>query len=154
GSEAGREALQRLERIFGRLEAVWRPVSGREDRAIVRRRLFGPLRDTAAAERTCQAYGHLYATAAHGVFPADCNGAASRPPRRGAAPPPPGVSARPEEWASLERFQGPRGLLRLVAAAVPALWDRRDPAPLIQPGTLPLDAPRLREGLLDYLPLG
>src|SRR5207248_3219744 len=53
-----------------------------------------------------------------------------------------------------ERFQRTRGVLRLMAAAIHALWVRGDRSLLIQPGSLPLDTPRVRDEILRYLPEG
>jgi len=43
GGQRGREALDRLRNVVGRLEASWRPASAEESFEIVRRRLFEPL---------------------------------------------------------------------------------------------------------------
>ena len=40
GDEQGRDALRRLEKIFGRVQSAWTPASGIETFEIVRRRLF------------------------------------------------------------------------------------------------------------------
>jgi predicted AAA+ superfamily ATPase len=44
-------ALRALEKTFGRVQALWKPVATEEAFEIVRRRLFEPLRDTAGARR-------------------------------------------------------------------------------------------------------
>jgi hypothetical protein len=43
GGARGREALLRLEKVFGRVQSPWLPASGNETYEIVRRRLFQPL---------------------------------------------------------------------------------------------------------------
>src|SRR5437867_3170154 len=58
GGQRGREALERLRNVIGRVESSWRPASAEEGFEIVRRRLFEPLaekshfvaRDTVARE--------------------------------------------------------------------------------------------------------
>src|ERR1017187_6585200 len=47
GGQRGREALDRLRNVVGRVEASWRPASAEEGFEIVRRRLFEPLADQA-----------------------------------------------------------------------------------------------------------
>jgi hypothetical protein len=44
-----------------------------------------------------------------------------------------------ENWSALERFQRTRGVLRIMAAVVHALWARGDQATLILPASVPLD---------------
>src|ERR1039457_6848546 len=43
GGQRGREALDRLRNVVGRVESSWRPASAEEGFEIVRRRLFEPL---------------------------------------------------------------------------------------------------------------
>ncbi|KKG96811.1 Swt1 family HEPN domain-containing protein, partial [Methanosarcina mazei] len=45
GGQRGREALERLRNVVGRLESSWRPASAEEGFEIVRRRLFEPITD-------------------------------------------------------------------------------------------------------------
>ena len=45
GGQRGREALDRLRNVVGRVESSWRPASAEEGFEIVRRRLFEPLAD-------------------------------------------------------------------------------------------------------------
>ena len=47
GGQRGREALDRLRNVVGRVESSWRPASAEEGFEIVRRRLFEPLTDPA-----------------------------------------------------------------------------------------------------------
>ena len=61
GGQAGREALARLEHTFGRLEAVWKPVGASEGFEIVRRRLFGTIKDEAARDTACREFSRMYA---------------------------------------------------------------------------------------------
>src|SRR5579883_3453273 len=154
GTQAGELALERLEHVFGRVEAVWKPVGALEGFEIVRRRLFTPVKDEAAKEQACLAYSGLY-SGDSADFPRQCGEAQYLERLRTAYPIHPEVFDRLyEDWATLERFQRTRGVLRLMAAAIHALWVRGDRSLLIQPGTLPLDAPRVRDEILQYLPEG
>ena len=62
GDEQGRDALQRLEKIFGRVQSAWTPASGTETFEIVRRRLFQPLDEAGEKVRdeTIRAFRKLY----------------------------------------------------------------------------------------------
>ena len=51
GSQRGVAALRALEKIFGRVQALWKPVATEEAFEIVRRRLFEPVRDAQSARR-------------------------------------------------------------------------------------------------------
>jgi len=154
GGEAGAAALARLENTFGRLEAIWKPVGATEGFEIVRRRLFTTVQDAASRDEVCEAFRRLY-DANPADFPQECREGAYRDRLRAAYPIHPELFDRLyEDWSSLERFQRTRGVLRLMAAVIHELWMRDDRSLLILPGSLPLDAPRVRDELLRYLPEG
>jgi len=56
------------------------------------------------------------------------------------------------DWSTLERFQRTRGVLRLMSTVIHALWVAGDSSPLIMPGSVPLNAPRVASELTNYLP--
>jgi predicted AAA+ superfamily ATPase len=62
GGARGRETLERLEKLFGRLQSSWRPAQGAETYAIVRRRLFQELDEKGerARDKTIEAYRKVY----------------------------------------------------------------------------------------------
>jgi predicted AAA+ superfamily ATPase len=51
-----------------------------------------------------------------------------------------------EDWSSLERFQRTRGVLRLMAQVIHALWAHADQSPLILPGSAEPIVPALPGG--------
>src|SRR5438093_13621246 len=55
------------------------------------------------------------------------------------------------DWSSLDKFQRTRGVLRLMAAVIHALWERQSPALLILPATVPIYEPSVQSGLTQYL---
>ncbi len=70
GGERGREALDRLRNVVGRVESSWRPASAEEGFEIVRRRLFEPLPDPAQfkdRDVVARAFADLYRTQQPGV---------------------------------------------------------------------------------------
>src|SRR5882672_11754553 len=54
GSQRGVAALRALEKTFGRIQALWKPVATEEAFEIVRRRLFEPVRDEKARAAVCR----------------------------------------------------------------------------------------------------
>src|SRR2546425_1102577 len=77
GGQRGREALDRLRNVVGRVESSWRPASAEEGFEIVRRRLFEPLSDPAQfkdRDVVARAFADLY-RAQHDEFPPECRDA-------------------------------------------------------------------------------
>ncbi len=154
GGDAGRETLARIEHTFGRMEAIWKPVAAEEGFEVVRRRLFLPLDDEPARDGVCRAFSALYRENAHD-FPAECREARYAERLQACYPIHPEVFERLyNDWATLERFQRTRGVLRLLAAVIHDLWARNDAGLLILPGSVGLDAPSVRDELTRYLPEG
>lgn len=121
---------------------------------IVRRRLFTPVNDEAARDDVCQAFIRLYDENPTD-FPRECREGTYLDRLRAAYPIHPELFDRLyEDWSSLERFQRTRGVLRLMAAVIHDLWMRDDRSLLILPGSITLDAPRVRNELMRYLPEG
>lgn len=154
GGDAGKAAMDRIEATVGRIESIWRPVAAQEGFEIVRRRLFLPVADEATRDAACRAFSRMYTDQASD-FPPEARDGTYLERLRAAYPIHPEVFDRLyEDWSTLERFQRTRGVLRLMAAAVYELWRRQDSALMILPGSLPLDAPRVREELTRYLDEG
>ena len=151
GGEAGQAALERIQHTIGRLEGIWRPVDADEGFEIVRRRLFSPVRDQTAHDAVCRAFTQLY-DENPSDFPVECRDAPYLDRLRRAYPIHPELFDRLyDDWSPLENFQKTRGVLRLMAAVIHHLWINEDRAPLILPGSIPLESPRVREELLRYL---
>jgi hypothetical protein len=77
GGQRGREALDRLRNVVGRVESSWRPASAEEGFEIVRRRLFEPMADPAQfkdRDVVARAFADLYRTQ-HQEFPPECRDA-------------------------------------------------------------------------------
>src|SRR5205807_3859181 len=60
GSSRGVAALKGLEKTFGRVQALWKPVATEEAFEIVRRRLFEPIKDLKARDAVCRAFADAY----------------------------------------------------------------------------------------------
>ena len=153
GDQQGRDALRRLEKIFGRVQSAWMPASGIETFEIVRRRLFQPLDEAAdkARDATIRAFRKLYRDN-RADFPAHVREAAYAEEMRRAWPIHPEVLRRfSGDWSVLEKFQRTRGILKIMASVVYALWSGESNAPLISPALLPFRDTKSRTALLEPL---
>ena len=154
GGVRGRDALDRLSHVVGRVGTVWHPATSEEAFEIVRRRLFEPLQgDDAFKARnlTARTFAELYRRA-QGDFPQECRDADYEKRIRAAYPVHPEIFDRLyADWSSLAKFQRTRGVLRLMASVVHGLWESGDKNPLVLPSTIPVDDSRVQPELTRYL---
>ena len=154
GGQRGREALDRLRNVVGRLEASWRPASAEEGFEIVRRRLFEPLADAEAFKKrdvVARAFSDLYRTQ-QADLPPECRSADYEKRIKAAYPVHPEIFDRLyTDWSTLVKFQRTRGVLRLMAAVIHSLYEKGDKNPLILPAGLCVDDPRVQFELTRYL---
>ena len=154
GGQRGREALDRLRNVVGRVESSWRPASAEEGFEIVRRRLFEPLADPAHfkdRDVVARAFADLYQTQ-HQEFPPECRDADYEKRIKAAYPIHPEIFDRLyTDWSTLVKFQRTRGVLRLMAAVIHSLWEKGDKNPLILPANVSIDDPRVQFELTRYL---
>ena len=154
GGARGREALDRLRNVIGRIESSWRPASAEEGFEIVRRRLFEPFADPAQfkdRDVVARAFAELYRTQ-HQEFPPECRDADYEKRVKAAYPIHPEVFDRLySDWSTLVKFQRTRGVLRLMAAVIHSLWEKGDRNPLILPANIAIDDPRVQFELTRYL---
>ena len=155
GGQRGREALDRLRNVVGRVESSWRPASAEEGFEIVRRRLFEPFSEPAQfkdRDVVARAFADLY-RAQHQEFPPECRDAGYEQRIAAAYPIHPEVFDRLyADWSTLVTFQRTRGVLRLMASVIHSLWAAGDRGPLILPANLSIDDPRVQSELTRYLP--
>ena len=154
GGQRGRDALQRLRNVIGRVEAPWRPASAEESFGIVRRRLFQTFVDAAqftARDVVARGFSDLY-RAQQQEFPAECREADYEKRIKDAYPIHPEVFDRLyTDWSALAKFQRTRGVLRLMAAVIHHQWESGDRSPLILPGSIALEDTRIQSELTRYL---
>lgn len=154
GGQRGREALERLRNVVGRVEASWRPASAEEGFEIVRRRLFEPMTDpTQFKDRDVVARAFADNYRAHKAeFPPECADSDYEKRIKAAYPIHPEVFDRLyTDWSTLVKFQRTRGVLRLMAAVIHSLWEKGDRNPLIMPANISIDDPRVQFELTRYL---
>ena len=155
GGHRGREALDRLRNVVGRIDSSWRPASAEESFEIVRRRLFEPFTDPAQfrdRDVVARAFAEFYRTQ-HQEFPPECRDADYEKRIKAAYPIHPEIFDRLyTDWSTLVKFQRTRGVLRLMAAVIHSLWEKDDRNPLILPANIAIDDPRVQFELTRYLP--
>jgi len=154
GSQRGVGALRALEKTFGRIQALWKPVATEEAFEIVRRRLFEPVRDPTARDAVCRAFADAY-VAEGAKLPAETQEARFYDRLTQAYPIHPEVFDRLyEDWTTIEGFQRTRGVLKLMAKVIYRLWKDDNKDLMILPGSLPLYDGSTRNELVYYLPAG
>lgn len=152
GGEAGQKALEAIEHTFGRMESIWKPVNANEGFEVVRRRLFLDCKNPAAREAVCDAFSQMYRENSED-FPLESKEVAYHDRLVSCYPIHPEVFDRLYgDWATLERFQRTRGVLRLMAAVIHELWMANDEGAMIMPGSITLDMPQVRDELVRHLP--
>jgi predicted AAA+ superfamily ATPase len=154
GGLRGREALDRLRNVVGRIESSWRPASAEEGFEIVRRRLFEPMADPVQFKNrdvVARTFADFYRTQ-QAEFPPECRDAEYEKRIKAAYPIHPEIFDRLyNDWSTLVKFQRTRGVLRLMAAVIHSLWEKGDKNPLILPANISIDDPRVQFELTRYL---
>lgn len=138
GSQRGVAALRALEKTFGRVQALWKPVATEEAFEIVRRRLFEPVRDEKVREGVCRAFADAY-VAEGAKLPTETQEGRYYDRLLQAYPIHPEVFDRLyEDWTTIDGFQRTRGVLKLMAKVIYRLWKDDNKDLMILPGSLPL----------------
>lgn len=154
GGDAGKTALETIEHTFGRMESIWKPVAANEGFEVVRRRLFLNCKNLDGRDAVCSQFSQLY-NENQSDFPLEAREVEYRNRMVSCYPIHPEVFDRLyEDWATLERFQRTRGVLRLMAAVIHELWMGNDAGFMIMPGSVPLDVPNVRDELTRHLSEG
>ena len=134
---------------MGRIEAANEVLEIKESYEVVRRRLFEEVKDEAARDQTCEAFAKMYRNSSKSYPPR------SRDPKyldlmKACYPIHPEVFDRLyEDWSAYPGFQRTRGVLRLMAACVHRRQNSADP--LIMPGDLPMDEPKIKHEFMRLL---
>ncbi len=149
--EEGERALNQLQQIFGRVEAIYTPVEGEEVYELIRRRLLEDAGDPAEARRTADGYFELYQRLGDDI-PREAREPAYREKLRKAYPfHPELIDLLFERWSTFSTFQRTRGVLRLLAEVLADLYRQQHPAPLIQPAHLNLANAAIRREFLKHI---
>jgi hypothetical protein len=150
GGPKGEAALERLEKVFGRLQSPWIAAHGNETYEIIRRRLFQTLdaEGEKTREGTIKTFHDLYKKNA-AEFPPEAKEGRYLELLRLSYPIHPELFDRlSKDWAALPLFQRTRGVLRFMANVVGVLWHQQSRDPLITPARVPLAHERIRASVL------
>ena len=154
GSQRGVAALRALEKTFGRIQSLWKPVATEEAFEIVRRRLFEPVRDEKARETVCRAFADAY-VAEGSKLPTETQEAKYFDRLVQAYPIHPEIFDRlVRRLVDNDGFQRTRGVLKLMAKVIYRLWKDDNKDLMILPGSLPLYDGGSRNELTYYFPAG
>jgi hypothetical protein len=154
GSSRGVASLRALEKTFGRVQALWKPVATEEAFEIVRRRLFEPVHETKSRETVCRAFAEMYITEG-ARLPNETQESRYFERLMQAYPIHPEIFDRLyEDWTTIDGFQRTRGVLKLMAKVIYRLWKDDNKDLMILPGSLPLYDGSSRNELTYYLPPG
>ena len=154
GSQRGVAALRALEKTFGRIQALWKPVATEEAFEIVRRRLFEPVRDGKIRDAVCRAFADAY-VAEGSKLPSETQEGRYYDRLVQAYPIHPEFFDRLyEDWTTIDGFQRTRGVLKLMAKVIYRLWKDDNKDLMILPGSLPLHDGTSRNELTYLLPAG
>jgi len=148
------KTLVGLEKYFGRVESVWKPVAAEEAFEIVRRRLFDSVGNAGEREKVCQAFADYYRTL-DGKLPSETLETAYYDRLLQSYPIHPEIFDRLyEDWSTLDKFQRTRGVLQYMAIVIHRLWNSDNKDALIMPGSIPLEDTTVRNKSIHYLPPG
>lgn len=153
GGTAGLEALRHLRSVIHRVDSPWQPATLEESFEIVRRRIFKPFgrEQDAARDLVVQKFMDHYQRYSSDV-PSEVMQPGYRSLMRTAYPIHRELFDRLyKDWSTLERFQRTRGVLRLMATVVYALWISGDRSPMILPASIPLENAKVFDELANHL---
>ena len=154
GDSFGQKVLVALEKHFGRVESVWKPVASEEAFEIVRRRLFESAGDSQQIEGICRQYCDFYRKHAE-YFPTETQSNQYFDRMCKSYPIHPEIFDRLyEDWSTLDKFQRTRGVLQYMAVIIHRLWADNNQDSLIMPGSIPLEDSIVRDKSIHYLPPG
>jgi len=149
--EQGERALSELQKIFGRVEALYTPVEGVEIYEVIRKRLFEDIGEEKIRKKVAQSYFDIYQKLGTDV-PGEVRDIKYRERIEHAYPfHPELIDALYHRWGSYPNFQRTRGVLRLLAEVVKELYKKKVPAPLIQSSLVYLDNPLIRDELIQHI---
>lgn len=144
------EVFGRLEKIFGRVQAVRIPVQGEEIYEVIRRRLFETIQESEAKGVVAQ-YQDFY-TQHKDEIPNEARTAEYARKMRLAFPfHPELIDVLYEEWGTIQSFQKTRGVLKLLARVIEHGYMSPAARPLISLGDVGLEDGQLRTNITSVL---
>ncbi len=149
--EEAERSLQQLQKISGRIEAVYTPVEGVELYEVIRKRLFENYGDEKIRKNVAQEYFNLYQSLGSDV-PSEVKEIEYRDKIEKAYPfHPELIDVLYERWGSFPTFQRTRGVLRLLAEVVADLYGKKIVSPLIQSSLINLEHQAIRREFIKHI---
>lgn len=149
--DTGERALNELQRIYGRIEAVYTPVEGMEIYEVIRKRLFDDFGTEKVRKDVSQAYFNLYQKLGADV-PSEVKELEYRERIEHAYPfHPELIDVLYERWGSFPTFQRTRGVLRLLAQVVADLYNQKIASPMIQSSLVNLQNQAIRREFVKHI---
>jgi len=149
--EEAERSLQQLQKISGRVEAVYIPVEGIELYEVIRTRLFENLGDEKTRKQVAQGYFDLYQGLGTDV-PSEARDIEYRDRIQQAYPfHPELIDVLYERWGSYPTFQRTRGVLRLLAEVVSDLYGKKTVSPLIHSSLVNLENQSTRREFVKHI---
>ncbi len=149
--EEAERSLQQLQKISGRVEAVYTPVEGLELYEVIRKRLFENYGDEKTRKKVAQGYFDLYQGLGTDV-PSEVRDIEYRDRIERAYPfHPELIDVLYERWGSYPTFQRTRGVLRLLAEVVSDLFAKKSVSPLIHSSLISLDNQAIRREFIKHI---
>ncbi|MFN3384771.1 MAG: ATP-binding protein [Archaeoglobaceae archaeon] len=150
--ETGERALNQLQKIYGRVEAVYTPVDEEvEIYEVVRKRLFDYIGGEKVRKEVAQWFFELYQRLGEDV-PKEVREIAYRDKIERAYPfHPELIDVLYKQWGSYPNFQRTRGVLRLLASIIADIYKRRVLSPLIQSSLVNLGNPDIRGEFVKHI---
>ena len=149
--EADQRNLAQLEKVFGRVEAIYTPVKGEEVYSIIRRRLFEPISDEAAVREIVDGYVRKYQEHKE-ELPQKTREGEYRHKMELAYPfHPEVIDILYEKWGTFSSFQRTRGVLRLLANVIEERYQSEKNADVILPCDINLDRTAVRQEFLRHI---
>jgi hypothetical protein len=149
--EEAERSLQQIQKISGRVEAVYTPVEGVEIYEVIRKRLFEDFGDEHRRRDSAQTYFDLYQKLGVDV-PSEVKEIEYRERIEHAYPfHPELIDVLYEHWGSFPTFQRTRGVLRLLAQVIADLYNRKVVSPLIQSSLVNLENQAIRREFIKHI---
>ena len=149
--EEAERSLQQIQKISGRVEAIYTPVEGVEIYEVIRKRLFEDIGDERTRKQVAESYFKLYQSLATDV-PSEVKDIGYRDRIERSYPfHPELIDVLYERWGSYPTFQRTRGVLRLLAEVVADLYERKMVSPLIQSSLVNLGNQTIRREFIKHI---
>jgi hypothetical protein len=149
--EEAERSLQQLQKVLGRVEAIYTPVEGVELYEVIRKRLFDDFGDERTRRDVARNYFDLYQKLGTDI-PPEAKEIGYRECIEYAYPfHPELIDVLYERWGSYPTFQRTRGVLRLLASVVADLYKQKVVSPLIQSSLANLGNQTIRREFIKHI---